>query len=132
MKRVPILNADKAPPRCDSKQGRTRRRRLLPIKIRRAGYLLCVLVVLVVADGLISNFIVRRGLGREGNPFLESMVGQTSFLSIKLLGALIGAMILWKVFSRHPKLGMASIIFFVVAYTLILWWNLAVIFIAQV
>lgn len=114
------------------KQGKLKSGRLLPVRIRRAGYLLCLLLGLVVVDGLLSNFIVQMGVGQEGNPFIRSIVGQTSFISIKLLAALIGGLLLWRVFIRHPKLGLVSIIFFVVLYTAILWWNLAIFFIAQV
>lgn len=113
------------------KQGKLKSGRL-PARIRRAGYLLCLLLGLVVVDGLLSNFIVQMGVGKEGNPFIRSIVGQTSFISIKLLSALIGGLLLWRVFIRHPKLGLVSIIFFVVFYTAIVWWNLAIFFIAQV
>ena len=85
----------------------------------------------MVADGLISNFIVRNGLGEEGNPFLQSIVGQSSFIFIKFAGAVIGGVILWRVFRKHHRLGLASIIFYIVVYTTILWLNLATWFIAQ-
>ncbi len=105
--------------------------KLLRGKIRQARYLLCLLVGLVVADGLISNFIVQSGLGKEGNPFLQSIVGQTSFVFIKLVGAFISALLLWKVFRKHRKLGLVSIIFYIVVYTTILWLNLSTWFIAS-
>ncbi len=132
LKQASISRADNLPRNRSSKHALAKRRRLLPAKIRRAGYLLCLLLGLIVADGLISNFIVQNGLGKEGNPFIRSIVGQTSFISLKLLAALVSALILWKVFSKHPKLGLVSIVFFVLLYTVILWWNLAAFFIAQV
>ncbi len=131
-KQASISKVENVPRNRSGKQGKLKSGRLLTIRIRRAGYLLCLLLGLVIADGLLSNFIVQMGVGKEGNPFIQSIVGQTSFISIKLLAALIGGLILWRVFSRHPKLGLVSIMFFVVLYTAILWWNLAIFFIAQV
>ncbi len=54
----------------------------------RIRHLLTTLVVLIVADGVISNFLIRHGLAQEGNPFLQTLVGKESFLVIKVLGAL--------------------------------------------
>jgi len=119
------------PQRRCSKPRHMRTSKLLRSKIRRARYLLCLLFSLVVADGIISNFIVQNGLGREGNPFIQSIVGQTSFIFLKLSAAFISALILWKVFRQHTRLGLVSIIFFVMLYTAILWWNLTGWFIAQ-
>jgi hypothetical protein len=119
------------PQRRRSKPRHMRMSKLLRSKIRRARYLLCLLFSLVVADGIISNFIVQSGLGREGNPFIQSIVGQTSFIFLKLSAAFISALILWKVFRQHTRLGLVSIIFFVMLYTAILWWNLTGWFIAQ-
>jgi hypothetical protein len=100
-------------------------------KIRQARYLLILLVGLVVADGLISNFIVQNGLGKEGNPFIQNIVGQSSFVFIKLVGAFISAIILWRVIRKHTRLGLVSIIFYIVVYTTILWLNLMTWFIAS-
>jgi len=119
------------PQRRHSKSRHMRISKLLRSRIRRARYLLCLLFSLVVADGIISNFIVQSGLGIEGNPFIQSIVGQTSFIFLKLSAAFISALILWKVFRQHTRLGLVSIIFFVMLYTAILWWNLTGWFIAQ-
>jgi len=119
------------PQRRRSKPRSRRITRLLRTRIRQARYLVVLLGSLVVADGVISNFIVQSGSGMEGNPFLQSIVGQTGFVFLKLSGALSGALILWRVFRRHTRLGLVSIIFFAVAYTAILWWNLATWFIGS-
>ena len=131
LKQASIPKRAAIPPRRRSKRGQGKVSRLLRSKMREARYQLCLLGSLVVADGLISNYIVRSGLGREGNPFIQSIVGQTSFIFIKLTAAFISALILWKVFRKHPRLGLVSIIFFIVIYTAILWWNLTTWFIAQ-
>ena len=131
LKQASISKRAAIPSRRRSKRGQGKVSRLLRSKMSEARYLLCLLGSLVVADGLISNYIVRSGLGREGNPFIQSIVGQTSFIFIKLTAAFIGALILWNVFRQHPRLGLVSIIFFVVLYTAIVWWNLTNWFVAE-
>lgn len=96
--------------------------------VRDVRCLLGLLSALVVADGLISQFVVRTGVGQETNPFLSPFMSNASFLLLKVLGALLSALLLWYIYGRHPKLGLASIMFFVGLYTGILWWNLAVFF----
>ena len=111
------------------KAARPQRRRVkvskfLKSRIQQARYLIGLLASLVVADGLISNHIMSNDFGTESNLIIESIVGQTSFVLIKVIAAIVSAMILWKVFKRHPRMGLVSIILFVIIYTGILWWNL--------
>ena len=56
--------------------------------LRQIKYLLGALFALVVADGILTNFLITEGLGREWNPFLQSLAGKESFLFIKITGAL--------------------------------------------
>ena len=98
----------------------------------RMKYLLAILIGLIVSDGLISHFLVSYSLGHEGNPFLQTLVGEGSFLVIKVLGALLCAFILWDIYKRWPKLALITSLCFVVLYTGILVWNFWVLFITQV
>jgi hypothetical protein len=100
--------------------------------IHRMRYPLAALIALVVSDGLITHFLVRQGLGRERNPLLQTLVGETNFLVIKVLGALLCALILWDIYRRWPKLALISSWCFVVLYAGIVLWNLSVFFISQV
>ena len=118
-------------PRRRPRLGKGKASKLLLSKIRQARYLLLLLCGLVVADGIISNFIVQSGLGTEGNLFIQSIVGQTSFIFLKLSAAFLSSIILWKVFRRHHRLGLVSIILFVMLFTVIIWWNLGIWFIGQ-
>jgi hypothetical protein len=93
----------------------------LPIK-----QLLVSLVLLVVADGLISQYIIAAGLGSEGNPFLQTLIDDAEFLPLKLGGALLVALILWDVHRRMPKLGLAASAACVLLYTGIVYWNLSI------
>ena len=103
-----------------------------PGGIHRIRYLLSALIALVILDGLISVFLVRNGLGREGNPFLEGLVGEPIFLLIKVVGVLLCAIIMWDIYKRQPKLAVISTTCFVVLYAGILFWNFLVLFISQV
>ncbi|MDD4859074.1 MAG: DUF5658 family protein [Dehalococcoidales bacterium] len=87
--------------------------------------LLGVLVVFVVADGLVTEFLVSGGIAREGNPFLESIVGQQGFILLKVVGAVACAFVLWDIYRRFPKLALVSTSCFVVIYSIIVLWNLS-------
>ena len=100
--------------------------------IHRMRYLLGALIALVVSDGVISHFLVTHGLGREGNPFLQILIGKEIFLVIKVVGALLCALILWDIYKRRPKLALISSLCFVVLYAGIVLWNLRLFFITQV
>lgn len=93
-------------------------------------YLLIALVALVVSDGVISHFLVAGGLGWEWNPLLRTLVGKEYFLVIKLLAALLSALILWDVYRKWPKLGLISTSCLVLVYTGMVLWNLSLFFIA--
>ena len=94
-------------------------------------YPLGALVALIIADGIISNFLVTSGLGREGNPFLQSLVGEQNFLIIKVVGALLCALILWDIYKRRPKMALISSLCFVGFYAVIVCWNLSLCFMNQ-
>lgn len=97
----------------------------------RIRVLLGTLFALVVADGIISHFIVAQGLGRELNPFLQTLVVQGSFLAIKVAGALLSAFILWRMYWKRPHISETITLCMVIVYTGIVYWNLFVFLIAQ-
>ena len=99
------------------------------LKLRRIEYLLGTLLSLVVADGLISQFLIESGIGQEGNLLLKNLVAEGSFLIIKMCGAIICVLILWNMAKRVPKLVLIVSVSFVAIYTAILFWNLAMFFI---
>ena len=68
------------------------------IRTRRFICLLGTLIALVVADGLLSQFLIGSGLGTESNPLIISWVSDSSFLYLKLAGALLCALILWDIY----------------------------------
>jgi hypothetical protein len=86
-------------------------------------YLLVLLVVLVVSDGLLTQFLIDGGLAREGNPLLQPLVGKNGFLMLKAAGALLCALILWDIYRRFPKLAVIATWCFIAAYGAIMLWN---------
>ena len=94
--------------------------------MRRVEYLLGTLLSLVVADGLISQFLIKSGLGHEGNPLLKVLVMENDFLIIKMCGAILCVIILWNIARRLPRLIFIFSTCFVGLYTAILFWNIAV------
>lgn len=105
------------------------------VKILKNGknkifYLLSALVALVVADGLMTNFLVGKGAAREANPILEPIVGQTGFMILKIVGALLCAFILWDVYRRFPRVGIIASWIAVIGYAVIVAWNASLILLA--
>jgi len=95
-------------------------------RIRKIEYLLGTLLSLVVADGLISQFLIKNGLGHEANVFLRVLVIENDFLVIKMCGAILCVIILWNIARRLPRLIFIFSTCLVGLYTAILFWNIAV------
>lgn len=100
--------------------------------IHRMRYLLGALIALVVSDGVITHFLVQRGLAWELNPFLRTLIGDGNFLVVKVFGVLLAALILWDIYKQWPKLARISSLCFVGLYAGIVGWNLSVFFATQV
>lgn len=86
-------------------------------------YLLGVLIAFVVMDGLLTEFLIDGGRAREGNPFLQPLVGDVGFILLKAAGALLCAFILWDIYRRFPRVAVTATWVFVAAYGVIIIWN---------
>ena len=86
-------------------------------------YLLALVVIFVVLDGLLTQGLVNGGLAREGNPLLRPLVGEAGFIVLKVVGALLCAFILWDIYRRFPRVAIIATSCFVVAYGAIVLWN---------
>ncbi|MFC1961926.1 DUF5658 family protein [Chloroflexota bacterium] len=93
---------------------------------KNMGYILGLLVVFVVSDGLLTNYLVNSGFAREGNPLLQPLVGDVGFLVLKFVGALVCALILWDVSRRYRRLALVVTSCGVLFYATIILWNLGV------
>jgi hypothetical protein len=80
----------------------------------------------VVADGIITKFLVSKGFAFEGNPFLSDWVDNGGFYTLKICGALLVLFYLWSIYRRHPKLSIAFSCTLLAAYTFIIFWNLSI------
>ncbi|HEX78797.1 MAG TPA: hypothetical protein G4O19_01415 [Dehalococcoidia bacterium] len=85
--------------------------------------ILYLLLALVVADGILSNFLVSQDMGYELNPFLKGLVGGESLLLLKVCGTMLAATLLWGIYKRAPKAAIICSLSFAVLYTAILYWN---------
>jgi hypothetical protein len=90
---------------------------------REMKYLLGLLVAFVVLDGLITEFLIDGGLAREGNPFLEPLVGDIGFMILKVAGSLLCAFILWDIYKRFPRVAVIATWVAVAGYGAVIIWN---------
>jgi len=93
-------------------------------------YLLGLLIAFEILDGVLTHFLIRGGLAREGNPFLLSLVGETNFLILKVVGVLLCALILWDIYKRWPRVALTTTACFVTFYVVIVLWNASFFFLS--
>lgn len=96
------------------------------VKSRTMRFMLYTLFALIVADGLITQFLVTNGHATEINPFLQAWVGQDIFLAIKISGAFLATLLLWIKYNTMTKLIYGITAVFLTLYTSIVFWNLFV------
>lgn len=84
------------------------------------------MIALVVADGVISRYLITAGLAQEGNPFMRVWISRDTFLYLKLGGAFLAAFILWRVSRSFPHTSFCIALFFVVVYTVLVLWSLLI------
>jgi len=98
----------------------------LRIESRTVRYTLYTLFFIIVADGLITQFLVTGGYGTEANPFLRAWVSHGLFLAMKVSSAFLATLLLWINYNVKPRLVYAITVAFLVFYTIIVFWNLFV------
>jgi hypothetical protein len=96
------------------------------IENRTMRFMLYALFSIIVADGLITEFLVANGHGIEVNPFLQAWVAQDLFLAIKVSGAFLVTLLLWIKYNARPKLIYTVTAVFLAFYTGVVFWNLIV------
>ena len=94
--------------------------------IYRIRIILGSLIATVVADGVITQYLVSTGYASEGNPFLHFWVEEDTFLIVKFLGGLLAALYLWNVYRRHQNLAIVCSSMCLAAYTFVIFWNLRI------
>ncbi|MFC1995858.1 DUF5658 family protein [Chloroflexota bacterium] len=96
------------------------------VKNRKIRLILYTLFSLIVADALITTFLVINGQALEVNPFLRVWVGQELFVTIKVSGAFLAVLLLWIQYNKNPRIVYIISAVFLVLYTSIIYWNLSV------
>jgi hypothetical protein len=96
------------------------------IESRTVRYTLYTLFFIIVADGLITQFLVTGGYGSETNPFMRAWLSHGGFLAIKVSSAFLATLLLWIKYNVKPRLVYAITVVFLVFYTIIVFWNLSV------
>jgi Domain of unknown function (DUF5658) len=77
----------------------------LHIESRKVRYTFCALFCLVIADGLITQFLVTHEGIPELNPFMGALLGQGRvFMAVKISGAFVATLLLWKNYNARPRL----------------------------
>ena len=86
-------------------------------------FMLYLLMGLVIVDGILTNFLIVQNMGYELNPFLQGIAGGSYLLPLKAGGALLAAIMLWKIYQRLPRAAVICSLGFIAVYTAILYWN---------
>jgi hypothetical protein len=98
--------------------------------ISKSNYTIRILIgslfAAIVADGVITRFLVHNGLAKEGNPFLEYWVVEDKLLSIKVFGGILAAIALWSIYLKRPRLSIVFTSIFLAGYVFIITWNLLI------
>jgi len=96
------------------------------IESRAARYTFYTLFCAIVADGILTEFLVKGGHASELNPFMRVLLGQGWFLAVKVAGAFLATLLLWINYNARPRVVYAITAVFLAFYTLIVVWNLLV------
>ncbi len=88
------------------------------------GMLWTSLFLLVVSDGIVTEYLVARRFGREWNPLLVAWVGDDKFLLLKAAGAALAILLLWDISKRNHRIALVVSCCFVLLYGAIVLWNL--------
>lgn len=99
-----------------------------PIGKNKMKILLGTLIGFIILDGLLTEFLLGRGMAREVNPFLQPLVGDIGFMILKVVGALLVALILWDVYRRFPRVAVITTWAAVAGYGGIVIWNTSLCF----
>lgn len=95
-------------------------------KQRIMRYFLCLLGGLQILDGVLTQFLVGRGVVQESNPLVVSLISAGNFLWVKVLGAVLSIVIMCLVYHRFPRLALTAASSIVAFYGAVAFWNVLV------
>jgi hypothetical protein len=79
---------------------------------------------MVIADGVLTNFLIQKNIASEANPFLVNIAGNSGLIILKVVGVLLVVLILWDIYRRSPRLAFWASSAFLLVYSGIVAWNL--------
>jgi hypothetical protein len=86
---------------------------------------------MVVADGILTNMLINRGIASEANPFLVHLAGEHGLIIVKVLGVALCVIILRDVSRHHSRTAFWASSAFLFIYTCIVAWNLRLLLIGM-
>ena len=96
------------------------------IESRIMKLMLYTLFCLILADGVLTEFLVTNGYGIEANPLLRTLVDQNTLIPIKALGAFFVTLFLWFRYNSSPRIVHTVTVGAMICYTAIVYWNIVV------
>jgi hypothetical protein len=91
----------------------------------RFRYALLLLVSLILADGIITEYVTYYGLAWESNPILRGLLPTGHFMLVKIVGSLMVVLLLGSIYRQQPKIATTATWLFVLVYTGIVYWNIS-------
>ncbi len=92
--------------------------------MRRMKLVLGCLIFFEIADGVLTNLLVRAGIAREGNPLMRPLAGSSFLVVIKLVGVLVCVVILLDMYRRSPVLARWAAACLATLCAFVVLWNL--------
>jgi hypothetical protein len=90
----------------------------------RFPFVLMLLAGLMLADGLITEYLVNSGIASEGNPFMQGPLAGGYFMPVKIIGTWLSTLILASIHHHNPRIAAAVAWVFIVVYTITIYWNI--------
>ncbi len=84
------------------------------------------LIFFEIADGVLTNLLVRGGIGHEGNPLMRPLAGSGTLILVKLAGVLVCVAILLDMYRRSPTLARRAATCLTALCAFVVLWNLGV------
>jgi len=92
------------------------------------NYLLGLIGMFELLDGLLTSWAIKSQHVLEGNLFVSAISGSWYYLFIKMLGGVVSITALWMVGKRFPKIGIFATSIIFVFYAGVLTWNATILF----
>jgi hypothetical protein len=89
------------------------------------GFWLGFMVLLQLIDAFATQVFVSKSMVQEGNPLMAQMISNGGFLTFKILGVLICALLVVGLYRVFPNVAKMLNVFIVIFYGSVLLWNVA-------